>query len=63
MKVSGSFANFMKFLEKLEAAPYLIEIENLIIKRVTASELGWGEIKTLKSSDIQATLDIKVQTK
>jgi len=28
----GSFSNFLKFLEKIETAPYLIEIQNLSAK-------------------------------
>lgn len=28
----GSFSNFLKFLEKMETAPYLIEIQNLSAK-------------------------------
>lgn len=45
--LAGSFSNFSKFLEKIENGPYLIEIQNLAIKRLTEEE-------------IRATLAIKV---
>lgn len=36
---TGSFLNLMKFLHNLEAGPYLIEIANITIKRITEDEL------------------------
>lgn len=33
----GSFSNFLKFLEKIETAPYLIEIQNLSAKNLKQS--------------------------
>ena len=32
LSLIGSFSNFLKFLEKIETAPYLIEIQNLSAK-------------------------------
>jgi len=32
LNLSGSFSGFSKFLEKIETAPYLIEIQNLSVK-------------------------------
>lgn len=32
LELVGSFSNFLKFLEKIETAPYLIEIQNLSAK-------------------------------
>lgn len=48
----GSFSNFLKFLEKLETSPYLIEIINLNVKKLAEAE-----------SDVEAIFSIKVFTK
>lgn len=52
--VDGSFSNCAKFLEKLENAPYLIAVENLIITRV----LKGGEESFFEG--MQFNLSIKV---
>jgi len=38
INLESSFPNFLKFLEKLENSPYLIEIQNLNISRLTQAE-------------------------
>jgi len=48
LTLSGSSSNLLKFIEKLENAPYLIEIQNLLIKKST------------NSKTVDATLLIKV---
>lgn len=35
---SGSFSNFLKFLEKIENGPYLIEVQNLSISKLTGDK-------------------------
>ena len=55
ISVSGSFPNFLKFLEKLENAPYLIDVLNLNVKKITSKEI--------QSADIESTFLIKVYTK
>ena len=57
LSLSGSFSNFLKFLEKLESAFYLIETQNLRISRVEKAE------KELKVGQIKAEISIKVFTK
>ncbi len=47
----SSFPNFLSFLEKLETAPYLIEIQNLNISQTSKTEV------------ISANLSIKVYTR
>lgn len=59
----SSFSNFSKFLEKLENSPYLIEVQNLIIRRLTEDELRRKEFEGLSTGDIDASLLIKVYTK
>jgi Tfp pilus assembly protein PilO len=39
LKISGAFSDFLKFLEKLESSPYLIEVLNLNINKPTEEEL------------------------
>lgn len=51
VNLAGSFTNFLKFLEKIENAPYLISIQNLNIN--SSKEKG----------DTQSTLSFKVYTR
>ena len=53
----GEYSDFMKFVEKIESAPYLLEIQNLDIRRIEPKE---GEVY---SGDISAGLTIKIYTK
>lgn len=39
LKMSGSFSDFLKFLEKLESSPYLIEVLNLNINKPAEEKL------------------------
>ena len=50
ISASGSFVDFLKFQKKMENGPYLIEIQNLSIGRLTESD------------DIRASFTIKVFT-
>lgn len=38
--LTGSFSNFMKFLEKIERGPYLIEIQNLSIQKLNEGDFN-----------------------
>jgi Tfp pilus assembly protein PilO len=57
--LTGSFSDFSKFLKKTEAAPYLIEIQNLKIKKLTSKNFGYTE---MPANSIQADLAVKVFT-
>ncbi|MBZ9572050.1 hypothetical protein KJA15_01775 [Patescibacteria group bacterium] len=59
----GSFSNFLKFLEKLETGPYLIEISNLNVRKITEKELRVKRFETFSLSDTNALFLIKVLTK
>ena len=59
----GSFPDFLKFLAKLESAPYLIEIQDLTINKLTETELQSEEFKKLSPGSVKANLSIKVYTK
>lgn len=52
----GSYVNFMRFLEKIETGPFLIETYNLSIKEISG-------YKEFSSGDISAVLIIKVFAK
>jgi len=54
--VAGPSPNFLKFLEKLENSPYLIEILNFNLKKISGKE-------GIPSGSINAALLIKVFTK
>ena len=64
---TGSFPNFLRFLAKIETSPYLIEVQNLNVKRLTEKALmskapnqGLAEGSL---GDVEATLLIKVYAK
>lgn len=63
VETAGSFSNFMKFLEKLESASYLIEVENMDIKRASEKQVRFGTMELLKAGNVQIILDIKVYTR
>ena len=52
LNTQAQFPDFLKFLEKIENSPYLIEVSNLNIKKTTKESLG-----------VLAILSIKVYTK
>ena len=55
-----SFPNFLRFLEKLESSPYLIEARGLIMKRLTEEGLKREEFKSSSLGDVNISLSIKV---
>ncbi|MFH1462368.1 MAG: type 4a pilus biogenesis protein PilO [bacterium] len=50
---TGAFSDFTTFLEKLEASPYLVEVQNLNIKSL-------NEEKGVGSDNVMVTFSIKV---
>lgn len=54
--ITGSFPNFLRFFEKLEASPYLIEIQNLSVSTLAGQ-------KPSSSDNIKADFLIKVFAK
>jgi len=54
LTLGGPFSNFAKFLEKIEAGPYLLEVQNLTIKK---------EKEETKKENISATVLVEVFTK
>lgn len=58
----GSFSNFMKFLNYLENAPYLLQIEDLKIRRLSQLEILQMKQPGFKEGDINSNLLVKVYT-
>ena len=54
LSLSGSFSNTLRFLKKIETAPYLIEISNLDIGKMSGENL---------EGNVRANLTIKVYAK
>jgi len=61
--LAGSFPNCLKFLEKLEAAPYLIEIKDLSSKNLTEAQLKSEKYKEFSLGDVEFDLSIFVFTR
>ncbi len=61
--LTGSFPNLSKFLEKTEAGSYLIEIQNLVIKRLTEKDITSKEYEQFSLDDVNTALLIKVFAK
>ncbi len=62
LSLNGSFPNILKFLEKIETAPYLIEISNLNIRKLSEKEKEFRSHDNVEG-DVWADLMIKVYTK
>ena len=56
----GSFPNFLRFLEKLENSPYLIDVLNLNIKILTEGKI---QSEGFSPQDVESTFLIKVYTR
>lgn len=61
--IIGSLPNFLKFLEKLENIPYLVEILSFNINQLTEEELKIKEFEGFSLGDIKTSLLMKVYFK
>lgn len=61
--LAGPFSNFLKFLEKTETSSYLIEVQNLTVRKLAGTELRLTKYGQYYQNDINATFVIKVYTK
>jgi hypothetical protein len=57
---ASSFPNFLKFLEKLESSPYLIEIHGLTMSKLTEDDLKRERFENYSLGDVNVSLSIKV---
>ena len=63
MSTVGSFSNNIRFLDKLENSPYLIEISNLNMRKLTEKDLHTKKYKDFSINDITASISINVAAK
>lgn len=62
LNLLGSFEDLLRFLERIEAGPYLIEIKDLSIQKLNSSDLTSKEYPGLSLNDVRAVLTLKVFT-
>lgn len=57
----GGFSNFMKFLNRIETAPYLLQIESIRIRKISLSDIEKYKKKfPLKENMIKSEFIIKI---
>lgn len=63
IETTGPFTNFLRFLERIESAPYLIKIVDLNISRLKEAKLMREGAEHLSLGDVQAFLVIRTFVK
>jgi len=58
--LTGSFPKCWAFLEKIQASPWLFEIERLEIRRISEKEFQSEQLKSFSLGDVSFFLDLKV---
>jgi len=61
--LAGSFPDFLKFFEKLELSPYLIETLNLNTRRLYEGNIKAEKFKGFSVGDVNVSLSVKAYTK
>ena len=61
--LTGSFPNCLKFLEKLQISPWLLEVQMTEVKRITEKELQFEGFKDFSLGDVSFSIILKVYTK
>ena len=61
--VAGSFPSCLKFLEKLEASPFLLRFESIDINRFSKREIQYSKIEGLVPGDVSLILNLRVFAK
>ena len=56
----SSFPNFLKFLEKLESGPYLIEINSLKVSRISEKMIENKAFEQFSAGDAKFVISLKV---
>lgn len=63
IKMAGSFKNFLRFLERLESAPCLIQMVNLNLKMLEEGDIQKEEFKNFSVGGIQGFALVRVFTR
>lgn len=58
----GSFPSFLRFLEKIENAPYLIEVEGINVRKLTEEDLEMEQYRKYSFNDVEINMIIRVLT-
>ena len=61
--LTGSFPNCLKFLEKLQVSPWLLEVQMTEVKRITEKEFQLERLKDFSLGDVSFSVILKVYTK
>ena len=61
--LTGSFPNCLKFLEKLQVSPWLLEVQMTEVKRITEKEFQLERLKDFSLGDVFFSIILKVYTK
>ncbi len=56
---ASPFSSFLRFLEKLESSPYLLEVQTLRITKMLESDLNTDRFENASMEDVRASLSIK----
>jgi hypothetical protein len=56
----GPFTDFLRFLERIEIGSYLIEIEDISVRKLTGSDIGFSDYRGFSINDVKTILTIKV---
>ena len=62
IRATGSFSKFLRFLEKIETGPHLIQTVNVTIKRLTKNDLQLKQYEQFSQGDVNTTLLVRVFT-
>ncbi len=54
------FSSFLRFLEKLESSPYLLEVQSLRVTKALESDLKAGDFENISLNDVKTNLSLKV---
>lgn len=63
VSVAGPFSRGQRFLEKLEAAPFLLSFEALNIERFSEKEIKYSQLKGVVEGDVSLAVSLRVFTK
>jgi len=61
--LTGSFPDFLKFFEKLESSPYLVEVISLNMRRLSKWDIRADKFKVFSVGDVNASFLIKVYSR
>jgi hypothetical protein len=56
---ASPFSSFIRFLEKLESSPYLLEVQTLRITKLLESDLKTSKFENASLGDVKANLSVK----